>query len=161
MKTIIKLLMALLALSFAANASEQAPSCKLKTLDGKRSLDLADSQGKIRYVDFWASWCGPCAASFPFMNALHGELASQGVEIVAVNLDDNREDALAFLEKNPVQFAIVEDKEAQCPGLYKVKAMPSSYLIDRHGQIRHVHLGFHDVDKTELRAQVQALLDEK
>ena len=160
MKT-VNLLLALSAFCCAAQASEPAPSCPVKTLDGQRSLDLADGQGKIRYVDFWASWCGPCASSFPFMNALHGELAGRGVEIVAVNLDESRDDALAFLAKNPAQFSVVEDKEALCPGRYKVKAMPSSYLIDRHGQIRHVHLGFHEADQAEIRAKVQALLDEK
>jgi len=160
MKT-INLLAALLALSFAVDASEQAPSCPVKTLDGKRSLDLADGQGKVRYVDFWASWCGPCADSFPFLNQLHGELAGRGVEIIGVNLDENHDDAVAFLEKTPAQFTIVEDKQAQCPARFGVKAMPSSYLIDRHGQIRHVHLGFNEVDKDELRAKVQALLDEK
>jgi thiol-disulfide isomerase/thioredoxin len=116
MKT-IHLLVALLALSFAANASEQAPSCPVKTLDGKRSLDLADGQGKIRYVDFWASWCGPCASSFPFMNALHSELASRGVEIIGVNLDENREDALAFLEKPPPSSPSSRISRRNAPGV--------------------------------------------
>lgn len=161
MKTLDFVLAASLALPLCVDAAGPAPSCLVQTLDGKRSLDLADGQGKVRYVDFWASWCGPCASSFPFLDQLQAELAGRGVEIVGVNLDEERGDALAFLEKHPVRFAIVESKQADCPARFGVKAMPSSYLIDRHGQIRHVHLGFHEADKAGLRAELEALLDEK
>lgn len=138
-----------------------APSCPLPSLDHARSLDPAQLKGKVGYVDFWASWCGPCAASFPFMNELHRELKSQGLEIVAVNLDEAAEDVAGFLKKHPAEFTVAADPEGKCPPLYGVKAMPSTYLIDRRGNIRHIHLGFRDNDKAEIRTQVRALLDER
>lgn len=138
-----------------------APSCPLPSADHSRSLDPAQLKGKVGYVDFWASWCGPCAASFPFMNDLHREFKAQGLEIIAVNLDETPEDADGFLQKHPADFAVGLDGDGKCPPLYNVQAMPTTYLIDRKGNIRHVHLGFRDEDKAEIRRQVKALLDER
>jgi thiol-disulfide isomerase/thioredoxin len=138
-----------------------APSCPMSTLDRSHVVDPAKLKGKAAYIDFWASWCGPCAASFPFMNELHRELKGQGLEIVAVNLDEEPEDAKEFLQKHPAEFTVAVDPEAKCPALFEVKAMPTSFLIDRRGNIRHVHLGFKDGDKAEIRQQVRALLDER
>lgn len=144
----------------AAAHEGPAPACPVPTLDGSKVVDPAGQKGKVTYVDFWASWCGPCAKSFPFMNQLHAELHQQGVEVVAVNLDEEPEAAVDFLKKHPAQFTVVSDREGKCPALYDVKAMPTTYLIDRNGNIRHVHLGFKDGDKAEIRQQVQALLSE-
>jgi thiol-disulfide isomerase/thioredoxin len=154
-----------LALAFsgiaAAMTEGPAPSCPVPTLDRSRTLDPAQPHGKATYVDFWVSWCGPCAASFPFMNELHKELKAQGLEVIAVNLDEEPEAAADFLKKFPANFTVASDPEGKCPALYDVKAMPTSYIIDRHGNIRHVHLGFRDSDKAEIRKQVQALLSER
>ncbi|MDD5036843.1 MAG: TlpA disulfide reductase family protein [Methylococcaceae bacterium] len=159
-KTLIALVLA--ALTGASIAAESpAPHCRVTDLQSGQALDLPIPQGKVVYLDFWASWCGPCVMSFPFMNQLHAELKAQGLEVVAVDLDEVREDALAFLKKTPAQFTVVQDPEGKCPGLYDVKAMPNSYLIDRRGNIRHVHLGFRDGDKPALRQKVQELLAEK
>lgn len=137
-----------------------APSCPLPALDGGKVIDPAKLKGKVTYLDFWASWCGPCAQSFPFMNELHAELQKQGLEVVAVNLDEETSDAAEFLKSHPAQFTVVSDRESKCPALYDVKAMPTTYLIDRKGNIRHVHLGFRAGDKAEIKKQVQALLSE-
>lgn len=137
-----------------------APTCPISTLDGARVVDPAQYKGKVAYVDFWASWCGPCAQSVPFMNQLHAELHKEGLEVMAVNLDEDREAAADFLARHPAQFTVAADPEGKCPALYEVKAMPTSYLIDRHGKIRHVHLGFRDSDKAEIRAQLEKLLQE-
>jgi thiol-disulfide isomerase/thioredoxin len=130
-------------------------------LDGTVTKDLAQYKGKVVYVDFWASWCGPCAQSFPFMNKMQGDLQAKGLEIVGVNLDEEPTEAKAFLEKTPAKFAVMADASGQCPQEFGVKAMPSSYLIDRKGVIRHVHLGFKPSEASQLREQVNSLLDEK
>jgi peroxiredoxin len=138
-----------------------APNCNLAKLDGTVTKDLAQYKGKVVYVDFWASWCGPCAQSFPFMNKMQGDLQAKGLEIVGVNLDEEPTEAKAFLEKTPAKFAVMADASGQCPQEFGVKAMPSSYLIDRKGVIRHVHLGFKPSEASQLREQVNSLLDEK
>jgi thiol-disulfide isomerase/thioredoxin len=116
---------------------------------------------KVVYMDFWASWCGPCGQSLPFLNELQSQMKNQGLEVVAVNLDENRQDADEFLAKHPVGLTIAADPEGHCPNAYGVQAMPSSFLIDRHGKVRHIHLGFRPGDRDGLRNHIAALLAEK
>ncbi len=161
-----KLLAALLLVHGVSQAADikpgaAAPNCKLALLDGSAAKDLAQFKGKVVYVDFWASWCGPCAQSFPFMNKLQGDLKPKGLEIVGVNLDEEPGEANAFLAKTPARFTVMADASGQCPQEFGVKAMPSSYLIDRKGVVRQVHLGFKPSEASQLREQVQSLLDEK
>jgi len=161
----IILLGALLALMLsvplpAAERNQKAGDCALRTLDGSRRLTLEEFRGKVVYLDFWASWCGPCAKSFPFMNALHQELSAKGLAVVAVNLDENPEDARAFLQSHPAGFTLAADTGEQCARQFDVKAMPSSYLIDRAGVIREVALGFRDGEAETLRKTVDTLLSE-
>lgn len=137
---------------------DASPKCTLTPLGGGPGKDLQQYKGKVVYVDFWASWCGPCAQSFPFMNQLHKDLHAKGLEIIGVNLDEEPEEAKGFLAKKPAQFTILADASGQCPQDFGVKAMPSSYLIDRDGVVRHVHLGFKGSDSAQLRQQVEALL---
>lgn len=145
----------------AVEAGQAPPSCALKTLRGDKPLNLAQYKGKVVYLDFWASWCGPCAQSMGFLDSLQSQFGTQGFEVVGVNVDENRQDAEDFLSTHPVKFTLAADADGQCPGRFGVQAMPSSYLIDRHGVIRHVQLGFHIGEEEEIRAKVQALLAEK
>jgi len=80
--------------------------------------------------------------------------------VVAINLDENREDAELFLKKHPVDITIAQNTDGQCPSLFGVQAMPSSYLIDKKGKIRHIQLGFHGTEKDEIRQKIQGLLNE-
>ena len=99
-------------------------------LPGKQSnVKLSDSKGKLVYLDFWASWCGPCKQSFPWMNALQEKYKSKGLEVIAVNLDANNEDAQKFLATTPAKFTVAFDSKGRTPLQYGVKGMPTSYLI--------------------------------
>ncbi len=144
----------------AAEEGTPAPSCPTPAISGGGSVDPAARRGKVVYLDFWASWCGPCAKSFPFLDRLHRELKEQGFEVIAINLDEERRDALSFLSKHPVDFTVTVDPKGKCPRRYRVKGMPSSFLIDRRGDIRKVHLGFKESDVPQIRAEVKALLAE-
>jgi len=137
-----------------------APDCHLTKLSDGSALPL-HQPGKVVYVDFWASWCGPCMQSMPFMNELHDQLKSQDFEIIAVNLDEERKDADGFLEKFPAKFTIAGNADMNCPSSFGVQAMPSSYIIDRQGKVRHIQLGFHQSEVAEIRQKVQNLLNEK
>jgi thiol-disulfide isomerase/thioredoxin len=143
-----------------AESHGPAPSCSTKTADGSKAIDPANLKGKVAYVDFWASWCGPCAQSFPFMNELHRELNGKGLEIVAVNLDEEKDAVAEFLRSHAAQFTVALDPDGRCPAVYDVKAMPTSFLIDRKGNIREVYLGFKSSKKAAIKEQIQALLDE-
>lgn len=136
----------------------EAPDCRFTPLKDEPVRNVRHYRGEVLYVDFWASWCGPCAQSFPFMNALDRDFRERGLRIVGVNLDENPEDAETFLAQYPASFTIVADAGGQCAKDFGVQAMPSSYLIDRQGVIRHVHLGFRPGEAQEIRAWVEELL---
>lgn len=159
--TVSSLCLIVFSLAAAALESGQAmPSCKLASLADNATTDLDQLKGKILYVDFWASWCGPCAKSFPFMNEMHQQLKDKGLEIIGVNLDENPEDAKEFLTKYPAEFTVMADasQDKKCAQDFAVKAMPSSYIIDQNGKVHHVHLGFKPGEAEEVRQMVEKLL---
>jgi cytochrome c biogenesis protein CcmG, thiol:disulfide interchange protein DsbE len=119
-------------------------------------LDLAGLQGRVVYVDFWASWCVPCRESFPFMNHLQQELGPQGLTIIAVNVDRDHAAAERFLRAHPASFLIVFDPEGRLPEQFMVRGMPSSFVIDRKGQVQVRHEGFRLVDREALAQQVRS-----
>ncbi len=162
----IRLISALLLICFTntSNSEEvhkEVPQCPLTSFNDTQSLNLQQFKGKVVYVDFWASWCGPCAKSFPFMNQLDNELKGQGLEVIGINLDEEIEEAKQFLQQTPASFTIAKDLDKKCAKDFGVKAMPSSYLIDRKGVIRHEHLGFRPGEAEEFKLLVEQLLAEK
>jgi len=147
------------ALAHAIAAGDPAPACNVKSLASGKPVDLAEP-GKVTYVDFWASWCGPCAKSMPILDKMNTELKAKGFQVIGVNLDEEREDADEFLQAHPVKFTMVSNPDGECPSAFNVQAMPSSYLIDKHGKIRHVQLGFKTDEAQEIRGRIDALLQE-
>lgn len=142
----------------AAEVSQEAPSCVLTTFKGREPVTINQLQGEVLYVDFWASWCPPCRESIPFLNELYRDFSDQGLHILGVNLNEKLSDAKKFLAIFPASFHIMLDPDRKCARAFDVRAMPSSYLIDRSGVIRHIHLGFRSGDRKEIRAWVKKLL---
>jgi cytochrome c biogenesis protein CcmG, thiol:disulfide interchange protein DsbE len=124
-------------------------------------FDISTLRGRVVYLDFWASWCGPCRQSFPWMQTLKNTYEDQGLTIVAVNLDADRVDAEKFLNQFKPTFEVRFDPDGRLAEVYKVKSMPSSVLIDRHGVARFTHMGFRPVDGAVYEAQLRELLAEK
>lgn len=122
------------------------------------AVDLASYRGKVVYLDFWASWCGPCRKSFPWMNSLAQRHAKAGLVVIGVNVDAQREAANEFLQSNPAKFNVVYDAKGESPQAYGVIGMPTSYIIDRDGVLRLAHAGFNDKSAAELEAAVSAAL---
>ncbi len=142
----------------SAEIGEEVSSCVLEQLSKTNQHNLKNLENDVIYLDFWASWCPPCAKSFPFLNELHSSYQSDGLKVVAINLDENIEDAKKFLARFPADFPVALDFSKQCAKELGILAMPSSYLIDRQGVIRHIHLGFRSSQAPELRRQVEQLL---
>ena len=124
-------------------------------------VDLTSLRGRVVYLDFWASWCGPCRQSFPWMERMKTNYEALGLAIVAVNVDGDRADADKFLHQFHPTFDVRFDPKGELAELYKVQGMPSSVLIDRHGVMRFMHLGFRPVDGAIYEAQLRELLAEK
>jgi thiol-disulfide isomerase/thioredoxin len=148
---------ALASPAFATEAGQAAPSFTLPSRSGEpTSLDKL--RGKVVYVDFWASWCGPCRRSFPWMNEMQQRYGSKGFVVVGVNVDKKRADADRFLAQNQANFTIVFDETGATPSAYAVKGMPSSYLIDGNGKVVYVERGFLDEHKADLEQRIAALV---
>ncbi|MES2952531.1 MAG: TlpA disulfide reductase family protein [Pseudomonadota bacterium] len=122
------------------------------------TVKLSDYKGKTVYLDFWASWCGPCKQSFPWMNAMQSRYAAQGLKVVGVNVDKKTDDAHTFLRGTPASFDIVFDPTGNTPKAYAIKAMPTSVLIGPDGKVLSVHSGFKDNDRSALEQQIQKAL---
>jgi thiol-disulfide isomerase/thioredoxin len=119
------------------------PPWNLEGLDGPLSWSpTAASTRTWLYLDFWASWCGPCRLSFPWMNRMHEQWSAKGLRIVAVTVDRKKEDALSFLRANPAKFEIALDPQAALARSLDVKTMPTSLLVAPDGRIVHRHEGF-------------------
>ena len=141
--------------SAALELGAQAPALSLPDAEG---TPLPSANGQVRLVDFWASWCGPCRHSFPWMNAMQQKYGAQGLQIVGVNVDEERADADRFLAKVPASFQIVFDPSGETPAAWSVKGMPTSYLVGRDGKVLWRHLGFNVADAPELEAAIESAL---
>ena len=115
-------------------AAELAPDFTLPTSSGE--VSLASLKGKVVYLDFWASWCTPCRKSFPWMDELQKRHKDEGLVVLAVNLDKKAEYIDKFLGSMKPSFIIAFDPEGKVADKYELKGMPTSYVIDRKGQLR-------------------------
>jgi len=137
----------------------KAPAIHLPAIDGE--VDLAQLQGKVVYLDFWASWCDPCRDSFPWMAEMKEKYGVRGLEVVAVNLDKERALADKFLNTMNINFVVAFDASGDSAAKYGLRGMPGSYLIGREGNIQASHLGFNDKDKEKLEAAIKVLLQQR
>lgn len=122
-------------------------------------FDLNHYSGKVVLIDFWASWCGPCRQSFPWMNEMQTKYHDDGLVIVAVNVDNDLAAANRFLSDYPTSFLVHFDEDKSLAREYEVVAMPSSFLIGRDGKVVERHLGFKVLKQDEYEAAIQAALD--
>ncbi len=151
-----------LPVSAGAEVGQSAPPVSLPLLSAGSPalLELDSLRGKVVYLDFWASWCGPCRLSFPQLEQLRQELGPRGFEVLAVNVDEFEPDALGFLSDVPVSYPVVRDAAGDTPLRYGVPGMPTGFLIDREGVVRLIHQGYRKSDGASLRIAITELLGE-
>ncbi|MCX6179513.1 MAG: TlpA disulfide reductase family protein [Chlorobiales bacterium] len=144
---------------YALETGSKAPDFELS--GGSGTVKLSKTSGSVVYVDFWASWCGPCRQSFSWMNEMQEKYRSQGFQVIGVNLDAKSEDAKKFLSQIPAKFTVAFDSKGLTPRAYGVKGMPTSFLVGRDGRIIFQHLGFKEADRAGLEKQIKAALEAK
>lgn len=122
-------------------------------------FEPGDYKGKVLYLDFWASWCVPCRATFPLMNELRQTYSEEELAIVAVNLDGQRSNADQFLRQYPANFSVIFDPEGVLASRYQLPGMPTSYTYNIHGKLVHTHIGFQQNDADAVRSRMAKLLN--
>lgn len=113
--------------------------------------------GKPVYLDFWASWCGPCALSFPWLNQMHARYGGR-VTFVGINVDTQQRDANRFLKRYPAQFKLLFDPQGDLARHYKPETMPSAVLLDAQGREIWRHAGFRSDETSTYESAIQEAL---
>jgi hypothetical protein len=128
--------------------------------NSKVAQKLADLKGQWVYLDFWASWCGPCRQSFPWMNEMHEKSSIPGLRWVAINVDANKADADRFLSQHPALFGLAFDASGESAKKMGLKVMPTSYLINPKGQVALIHAGFRAEERQDMHDKIASLISQ-
>jgi thiol-disulfide isomerase/thioredoxin len=137
-----------------------APEIVVDRLNGNH-LALSSLRGKVVLLDVWASWCGPCKQELPMLDAIAGRLHRRGVEVVAVSVDQDRENVDKFLGARPRwNLTVAHDPKGAIADTFQPEKMPTSYVIDRQGIIRYVNSGFEPADAKEIEQRLADLAGE-
>ncbi len=164
-KTLATMMMiATLALAFSLPAvaltsrGEQAPDFTLTTLDGSQEISLSELAGKVVYIDFWASWCGPCRKALPEVQALWDEYQGDNFQMIGVNLDRKIDAGLKYVQAKNVTFPSVFDDGGSVSTQYGVRSIPSTVIIGPDGKVAFSEVGFNPMHVPDIKKIINGLL---
>jgi peroxiredoxin len=142
----------------AATSRKAAPSFSLDDSEGKM-IKLADFQGKVVLLDFWATWCHGCMTEIPWFMEFQGKYKADGLAVIGVSVDDDGwKSVRPFLAERKFNYPIVVGNQ-DLEKLYSVENPPVAVLIDREGRIAEMHAGV--VEKESFEREIKGLLQEK
>ena len=137
------------------------PAVVVRAVKGGKRIDLGAMKGKVVLLDIWASWCAPCKEEMPLLDDMAARLKDKGIQFVAVSIDEEKTAAEAFLSSRPKwTLLLAHDPEGKIPELFQPPKMPTSYLVDRQGILRHVNAGFERSDARKIETRLLALAAE-
>jgi peroxiredoxin len=137
---------------------QPGPDFAGRTVTGNTTVSIQSMSGKVAIVDFWATWCDPCRKSFPKLQQLSAKYAADGLRVVGISEDDNKDGICAFTSDLGTNFPIVWDENKTIASKWKPESMPSTFILDRNGTIRFVHLGYHDDEDAVMEREIKSLL---
>jgi len=152
-------LLALAAGSIAVTKKDPAPDFTLRSLEGG-NLRLEEYRGQVVLINFWASWCGPCRQEMPILDQLHQRYEDTGFAVLGVNVEGEDRPARKIVDESRVTFPVLIDEGQKVSELYGLEAMPSTYVVDRDGNVRYVHRGYKPGDESKYVEVVKALIRE-
>jgi peroxiredoxin len=129
--------------------------------DGKAVVKLADFRGKVVFLNFWATWCPPCREEMPAMERLYQRYRANGLAVIAISVDSEAVTVPPFVKQNKLTFAIGHDPKMALAERYGVRALPSSFLIDRKGNLAALAIGPRDWDTKPAHGAIESLLNSK
>lgn len=135
-----------------------APDFEVESVNGQGKVSLSGLEGKVVIVDFWATWCEPCKKSFPKFQALNVKYKESGLEIVGISEDDEQSGIAEFGETHGAKFPLGWDEGKKIAEKWGPSSMPTTFIVDRKGVVRFVHLGYHDGEEDEIEQEVKSLL---
>jgi cytochrome c biogenesis protein CcmG/thiol:disulfide interchange protein DsbE len=152
--------LAMTTVAVALDPGARAPELGLRDLEG-HEVTIAGLRGRVVVVDFWASWCAPCADSMPVYQRLYTQYRERGLTIVGVSQDQREDGARRFASTHRLTFPVVFDGGHAIANRYHPPRMPTAYVIDRAGIVRHVHAGYRAAEAQRLESEIRALLNQR
>jgi len=143
--------------AFALGTGKPMPEIGLKDLNGQ-PVTAAGLRGKVVIVDFWATWCAPCKEELPVLQRLYAKYGKDGLVVVGVSVDKDVANVRDFVKTMKLSFPIAHDPEHAATKRFEPPKMPSSYIVDKKGVVRFVHLGYHDGEEKEIETELKSLL---
>ena len=137
---------------------QKAPDFSVAPVNEKGRVALSKYSGKVAVVDFWATWCEPCKKSFPKLQELYVKYKASGLEMVAISEDDENNGIKDFAETYGAKFPVGWDDGKTIAGKWQIPNMPSTFIVDKTGIVRFVHLGYRDGEEAEIEKEVKSLL---
>ena len=147
------------SLAASGMTGQPAPDFALKSSSGE-NLRLSEYRGDVVMINFWATWCGPCRQEMPLLDELYSRYQRVGFNLLGVNIDDDSSRAMDMIDELGVSFPVLFDSSKEVSRLYRVDAMPVTIIVDREGNVRHVHQGYKPGYEQQYLDQVRALLRE-
>jgi peroxiredoxin len=135
----------------------KAPDFTLSSLEGK-NVSLSDYRGKVVFLNFWATWCPPCRFEMPDMEELHQALKSEGLEVVAVDLGEPERKVAAYVRNMGLTFTTLLDTRSQVGGMYGIRSIPTTFIIDQEGWLLGMALGAREWSSKESIEMFRLLL---
>ena len=122
-------------------------------------MDMSDNQldlsgiikdNRYTWINFWATWCGPCREEMPMMSDIYDEYSNKGLAIVAVNVNENKRTIQNYLDQYPVPFTVLRDSTGEITQSYNVEALPTSLLVDSAGVVQRITIGYSKAWKNQI-----------
>lgn len=131
-------------------------SMTLKNSKGK-TVSLADYKGKVIFINFWATWCPPCIAEMPSINAMYNDIDLDKVEVLMVSFDRSFSKAIDYINRNNFGFDVYE-LDGPIPAMYNTRSIPTTYIIDAEGNLAFRHTGTADYNRQDFKDFLKTLM---